>query len=303
MAEAGFRQRLGDRARIFMPIAAMFPDMDIVYRFGGLPEYLENHRALSHSFVGVIASGALLGALAGRIDEERRYVPWIAALTAALTSHQILDFITSFGTMVLYPFSRVRFFFDWVFIIDLFLSGILALFLILSWRNPEKAERRAKWGLAVAAFYIAFCGINHEMALFQLRKAANENQIVYQSIAAIPEAGLPIRWSGIIDAGANYYQVPLLSVRKPSPPFAVFPKTTGSLWESRAKATQLGELFFWFARYPVVHEYDEPHFHIVEFSDLRFYFRLRGASVRNPFVLRVKLDEAGNVVESGFLRS
>src|SRR5262249_26979968 len=163
------------------------------------------------SFVGVIASGVLLGALAGRFDEERRYVPWIAALTTALTSHQLLDFITSFGTMVLYPFSRVRFFFDWVFIIDLFLTGIFALFLILSWRKPENAERRAKWGIAVATCYIAFCAFNHELAMIQLRKAANENQIAYQSIAAIPEAGLPFRWSGIIDAGANYYQVPMIS--------------------------------------------------------------------------------------------
>src|SRR5688572_15681772 len=131
IAEAGFTQHLGSRSRYIMAAAAMFPDIDIVYRFAGLPTYIANHRGLTHSYVGLIASGVLFGALLGRLDEERRYLPWIAALWVGLFSHQLLDFITSYGTVVLFPFSNTRYYFDWVFILDLILTGTLLVTLIL----------------------------------------------------------------------------------------------------------------------------------------------------------------------------
>lgn len=303
IAEAGFRQKLGNRARIVLIGASMFPDIDIVYRIGGLPNYLANHRGLTHSFAGVLTAGVLFGAILGRLDEERRYLPWISACMVALFSHQILDVITSYGTILLYPFSLARFYFDWVFIIDFFLSGILLLFLVLALVNRDAAKRRARWGLIAASIYIAFCAFNHSLAVRQLEASARENQIGYRSIAAVPQIGLPLRWSGIIDAGTHYYQVSFLNFRKPQPPFTVFTKTTGSFWENKARTTELGILFFWFARYPVVHEYDKENMHIVQFSDLRFYIRINKFALRTPFVLEVRMDEAGRIIESDFLRT
>lgn len=303
IAEAGFRQKLGNRARIVLTMAAMFPDIDIVYRIGGLPEYLANHRGLTHSFTGVLASGVLIGAIFGRFDEERRYLPWIAACMVALFSHQILDVITSYGTILLFPFSHARFYFDWVFIIDFFLSGTLLLFLVLALVKKDAAVKRARWGLVCASIYIGFCALNHSLAVHQLEASVRENQIPYKSIDAVPQIGLPFRWSGIIDAGTHYYQVSFLNFKKPQPPFTIFTRTTGSFWENKARATELGVLFFWFARYPVVHESDTEDRHVVQFSDLRFYIRVNKLALRTPFVLEVTMDKAGNVIESDFLRT
>lgn len=303
IAEAGFQQKLGTRARLALTGAAMFPDIDIIYRTQGLPVYLANHRGLTHSFVGIIASGFLLGGLFGRLDEERRYVPWIAACMVALFSHQIMDVITSYGTILLYPFSRARFYFDWVFIIDLFLSGILLVFLVISRRNPEKGQTYARRGIAIASIYIGFCACNHSLALYQLQKSVEQNRIPYRSIAAVPQMGTPFRWSGIIDAGNEFYQTPFLNFRQPQPPFTIFTKTTGSFWENKARNTELGVLFFWFARYPVIHEYNTEQFHIVQFSDLRFYIRVSKFALRTPFVLQVRLDDSGKVLDSDFLRT
>lgn len=303
IAEAGFRQKLGNRARLALTAASMFPDIDIVYRIGGLPTYLSNHRGLTHSFVGVLTSGILFGGILGRLDEERRYLPWISACLVALFSHQILDVITSYGTILLYPFSRTRFYFDWVFIIDVFLSGTLLVSLIYSLRNEEAAQKRARWGLVATSIYIAFCACNHSLAVYQLTKSTEENQIAYRSIDAVPQLGLPFRWSGIIDARTQYYQVSFLNFHRPQPPFTIFTKTTGSLWENKARETELGVLFFWFARYPVINEYDKEHVHIVQFSDLRFYIRVSKFALRTPFVLEVKMDESGKVLQSDFLRT
>ena len=302
IAETGFSRRLGSRATLLLAGVAMFPDLDILYRLEGLPTYIENHRGFSHSFVGLLLSGGLLGAIFGRFDEERRYLPWIAACWVALFSHQILDLITSYGTVVLYPFSNTRYYFDWVFILDLFLTGTLLISLILTRLKRNRAEIRARKGLILAGLYIAFCALNHTLALQRLKSAADENKIPYTRIAAIPQPLLPIRWSGILDAGLHYYQVPFFSFLKPTIPFQAFIKSTGSYFEQKARSSELGLLYFWFARYPVVEEKVRGSVHIIQFSDLRFYIRLHRFPIRKPFVLHFEMDEAGNILESRFTR-
>jgi inner membrane protein len=220
----------------------------------------------------------------------------------ALFSHQILDVITSYGTVVLYPFSNTRYYFDWVFILDLFLSGTLLIALILARLKKGRAKIRAAKGLIVAGAYIAFCALNHTLAVHQLKNAADQNNISYTRVAAIPQPLLPIRWSGILDAGMHYYQVPLFSFLQPKSPFQVFTKSTGSYFEQKARASEMGLLYFWFARYPVVEEKVSGSVHIIEFSDLRFYLRLHRFPIRKPFVLHFELDEAGNIMESRFTR-
>jgi len=300
IAEAGITQRLGWKARPAMVLAAMFPDIDIVYRLRGLTTYLANHRALTHSFAGLIASGILLGSITARIDQQRRYLAWIAALWIALFSHVLLDLITSYGTQILYPFSRERFYYDWVFIVDFFLTGILLLFVIVAYVKPQNSEHRARVGLLLAAGYIAFCAFNHEAALTRLRDAARQNQISYQSLAAIPQPLSPFVWSGIIDSENEYFQTTFLSWRVPQPPFAEFKKTTGSFFEERARQSDYGALYYWFARYPVVNEKTVAREHIIEFSDLRFYIHVRHLPARKPFVLRIIVDDSGKILESGF---
>ena len=302
LAEAGFIQHLGTRSRYILAGAAMFPDIDIIYRFQGLPTYIANHRGMTHSYLGIVISGILIGGVLGRLDEERRYLPWIAASWVALFSHQLLDLITSYGTVVLYPFSNARYYFDWVFILDLILTGTLLITLILARLKPAQAASRAKKGLIFAVCYIAFCALNHSLALYQLKSAAKQNQIPYSTAAAIPQPFLPVRWSGILDAGLHYYQVPFFSFIRPEPPFDVYTKTTGSLYEQKARSSEMGQLYFWFARYPVVQEKAQGKIYIIEFSDLRFFIRLHRFPVRKPFVLHFELDEAGNILESRFTR-
>lgn len=304
LAEAGFQQRLGGRCRLALTAASMFPDIDIIYRIEGLPAYIANHRALTHSFIGILLSGVLLGAIFGRWDEERRYVAWISACWVALFSHQVLDLITSYGTVLLYPFNHTRFYFDWVFIIDFVLSGIVLLFLILSRIRPDAAAKRAKIGLLVAAAYVGFCAANHSLALHQLRNGARDNGISFAAIAAIPQPISPFRWAGILDVGPHYYRVPIRSYRPPeASDFQAFAKAYGSIYEQTARSSEMGVLYFWFARYPVVQEKIQGNAHILEFYDLRFYRApVYRYFLRTPFVLRIKVDEAGNILESSFSR-
>lgn len=306
IAETGFAQHLGTRARWVLTGAAILPDIDILYRLKGISTYLENHRGFTHSFTGILFIGILIGSLFGRLDRERRYLPWISACWVALLSHQLLDLITSYGTIVLYPFSKTRYYFDWIFIIDIFFSLILLTSLLIARQRLEHRRRRATIGIAVACCYVAFCAANHTLALHQLKQSARDHNLTYYSAAAVPQFGLPFWWSGILDTGSHYYQSRFWSFKKPDPPFQVFNKTNGSFFEQKARESEIGILYYWFARYPVVSERVEGKFHIVEFSDLRFYMRVqvrKTLKVRKPFVLRIKMDNAGKIIESRFTRS
>src|SRR5262245_66259621 len=88
--------------------------------------------------------------------------------------------------------------------------------------------------------------------------------------------------------------------------YKVFNKTNVSFFKQKARDSEMGILYYWFARYPIVSERIEGKFHIVEFSDLRFYMRvqvMRTLKFRRPFVLRIKMDNAGKIIESRFTRS
>jgi inner membrane protein len=306
LAETGFAQHLGRRARWLMAGAAMLPDADILYRINGIATYIEEHRGVTHSFAGILILGIAIGVLAGRFDKERRYLSWISASWLALLSHQLMDLITSYGTMVLYPFSKTRYYFDWVFIIDVFFSLILLMTLIVTRRNIDHARRRALIGIVVAAGYVGFCAINHTLALNHLKQSAEEQKIAYSSAAAVPQFGMPFWWSGILANETHYYQSRFWSFRKPEGPFLIFNKTNGSFFEQKARESEMGILFYWFARYPAVSERVEGRFHIVEFTDLRFYMRVQAMKtlkLRKPFVLRIKMDNEGKILESRFIRS
>jgi inner membrane protein len=306
LAETGFTQHLGRRTRWIMAGTAMLPDADILYRVNGIAAWIGEHRGITHSFTGILILGVVVGAVAGRFDRERRYLSWISGCWMALLSHQLMDLITSYGTMVLYPFTKTRYYFDWVFSVDFFFSLILLISLIVAIRNIDHSRRRALVGLAAAVSYVCFCAINHTVALNHLKQSAEEQKIAYSSAAAVPQLGMPFWWSGILANETHYYQARFWSFRKPENPFVIFNKTNGSFFEQKARESEMGVLFYWFARYPAVSERVEGSFHIVEFMDLRFYMRVQAMKtlkLRKPFVLRIKMDNEGEILESRFIRS
>jgi hypothetical protein len=58
------------------------------------------------------------------------------------------------------------------------------------------------------------------------------------------------------------------------------------------------QAYFRFARFPVVRYAERGGINVVEFSDLRFYGRVRRGP--QPFTFRVTFDSAGGVLTSGW---
>ncbi len=177
--------------------AAMFPDADALLSPGSTAFYVTHHRGLSHSFLLIpiwAVALALVAALVPPVaqgDARRRLARLFAISAAGLASHILLDWITSFGTMFLSPWSWARFSLDWVFIVDLYLSGILVASLFWARLPAARGQRAARLGLFAATLYIFFCGLRHRDAMRVAKDLAGPAAARW---AAIPQPLSSSRW-------------------------------------------------------------------------------------------------------------
>ncbi len=143
----------------------MLPDVDVVMgATGPMGDWLY-HRGLTHSLFVEPVAGVLLGTAVWR--GQRRKDPdgagppahWLWLFVLTLLSHPLLDLCTSYGTVLLAPFSDRRFAIDAVAIIDpaysLLLAGALVLGLSIG-VGSRRARAAAGLVLALSTAYLAY---------------------------------------------------------------------------------------------------------------------------------------------------
>src|SRR5689334_16626771 len=122
-------------------LACASPDLDIVITLLGPVAYLENHRGVTHSLILLPLWALLYSWILARVLREPRGWRALYGLTAgSLALHVAGDVITTYGTMILAPFSDWRAQIGTTFIIDLWFSGIIVAGLLAS-----AALRRSRW--------------------------------------------------------------------------------------------------------------------------------------------------------------
>lgn len=133
-------------------LGSMFPDIDIFA--GPLARnplaIMEWHRNITHSAV-ILPIWALLLTLIS--IPLVRWLKWetppfptlFAAFAVGIATHIFLDLVTNFGTMVWSPLRYSRPAWDWIFIIDLTLTGIALVPQLAAWcyREPGQFWRRS----------------------------------------------------------------------------------------------------------------------------------------------------------------
>ncbi len=187
-------------------VGSMFPDIDI---FAGPLAHnplaiMEWHRNITHSAV-LLPIWALLLTIAS-IPLGRRlkwetppFLNLFAIYAVGIATHIFLDLVTSFGTMVWSPLRYSRPAWDWVFIIDLTLTGIALVPQLAAWcyREPGKFWRRSIciWAaLTVGAFggyFLAdISGYGFPIAIVGVVSA------IFAAIIFVPAAqGAGFRWT------------------------------------------------------------------------------------------------------------
>jgi membrane-bound metal-dependent hydrolase YbcI (DUF457 family) len=193
IADLGWRERIGPRAPIIGAIAANLPDADLVLMLGGRDAYTWWHRGITHSVLGwpVLALGAAW--LSRKVTGEGSYRDHLGLWLWGLCSHMLLDWPTSWGTMLFLPLTDTRFSLDWIFIVDPIFWVCLGLVPWLLRRGadagvlPEARRRGARTGLFALAGWVLFCGAMRQQA----GTHAPEGTRVFPAPLA------PVKWTGV----------------------------------------------------------------------------------------------------------
>jgi inner membrane protein len=186
--------------------ACASPDLDIVFRFFGPVVYLENHRGVTHSLILLPLWALLYSWILARVLREPRGWRALYGITAAsLALHVAGDVITTYGTMVLAPFSDWRAQIGTTFIIDPWFSGIIVAGLVAA-----AILRRSRWpaaaGCALLAGYVGFQYLQKEKAVEFGERYAREHGIAGASVNAQPRPVSPFNWSVFVsDAEAHRF--------------------------------------------------------------------------------------------------
>jgi inner membrane protein len=320
IAKTGLSRDTGKWGTIAGVSASIFPDVDLVLSpFLSTESMLKYHRHLTNSAFLVIPFSLLLAGLFVKISGVRRFWTFFLICAVEILAHTFLDLITSYGTMILSPFSDYRFTLDWVFIVDLFLVSTFLFPMIALHMWKRRTQTLARVSVVLAALYISLCAYNHSWALSLAKDYARQKDLAIETVSSLPQPLSPFNWGNYILTEKKIYQgftnligkksksieggnflSHFLSRYQPIPQlqYTQWDRFDNSPWVEKALMLDEVRTFYWFARFPVVRERGIVNGNQrVEFFDLRF----GSIGGRRPFLYVVDFDEEGNVAFQGFL--
>tara|TARA_B100000676_G_scaffold306035_1_gene361439 strand:+ start:2865 stop:3878 length:1014 start_codon:yes stop_codon:yes gene_type:complete len=188
-------------------LAGMAPDLDVFIRSSSDPLlYLEYHRQFTHALVFIPVGGLLCAAvfhlLLGRRSGLSFKQTWLIC-TLGYGTHGLLDAFTSYGTLLLWPFSSDRVALNAVSVIDpLFTVPVLVLLIL-----AVVCRRR---GFAVAA--LLWAGLYLGAGLLQRQAALGMGEALAASrghtllrLDAKPSFGNLLVWKVIYETDDRYF--------------------------------------------------------------------------------------------------
>jgi inner membrane protein len=331
-------------------VCSVLPDMDILFGAGDPLASLQNHRGITHSLLGAVLLGFPIAALAyhrvphalftrwrgaegqvvvgnphGREDASLGFWAFYLASALGIGSHIFFDLVTSYGTMILQPFSDRRFSLDLWFIIDPYVWLILGVPWLLR-RAFGRRAWRAGWEYRVGAMllvgYVGLAAWVQMTALRRLDTWVEAEGLSVVTMGAIPVAFSPLHRKGIVMTPDRVYDIPVRVLRADFGPIAVHPSPfrTDDPFIIRAWATPEGKRYRWFARFPLAMRREEGGRQRVILYDLRFEGRLEdldavGRAIarallrrwpalteRKRQALEVVFDTRGRIERIGFVR-
>ena len=199
-----------DLARIGLigALAGMAPDLDVLIQSSTDPLLqLEYHRQFTHSLV-FVPFGALLCAMAFW-PFVRRHMSfkaiWLTAL-AGYATHGLLDACTTYGTLLLWPFSDARIAWNTISVVDPLFTLPLLGFVIVA--GVKKSQLIGQLGMAWVAFYLSIGIIQEERA-----RTAGEALVAQRGhapalVSAKPSFGNLLLWKQCMNMTVNSGSTP-----------------------------------------------------------------------------------------------
>jgi len=335
IGRAGLRRRTA-WATLAGVLAAEAADIDILWGFAGPVQELKHHRGITHTFLAApVLAAAVTGIIflldrwlqrrrARRVAQLpppeagapplRRPAParwgWIylTALLSAL-SHILLDWTTTYGVRLLFPFDSRWTAGSLVFIVEPVLLAMLGAALILpglgsliggeigARRQPFRGER---WAIAALLGMVLLWGWRFTERA-HARGLLDNAQITSQPVlreTLLPYPVTPFRWHAILET-RDSFQTAEIDTRtgeiETDPNLDLIPKPAVTPATEAARRTPLGQVYVDWGAWAIVRDMgqtpapgiDPPQlppgraWTAVQFSDLRFAYDFLGRG-RSP---------------------
>jgi inner membrane protein len=204
-AQSGARRERLIAAAAVGCLAGLAPDLDLLIRSAHDPLLLlEYHRHFTHSLVFAPLGALLCATLVHRL--VRRQLDFAATYLFSLAgyaSHCLLDACTSYGTLLLWPFSPTRVAWSNIAVVDPLFTVPVVGFVALA-----LARRRARYARVAAVWALAYLGLGllqHERAAAATRVAAAGRGQTPARLVVKPALGSLLLWKTIYEHDGRYY--------------------------------------------------------------------------------------------------
>jgi inner membrane protein len=281
-------------------VSANLPDIDLLLRWVyDYFFYVVAHRGITHSLVFAPVLALLPAVAFYHFSRLKNFsLLWLIALLGIVV-HICFDVITSFGTRIFAPLSSQRYSLDWMFIIDPFFTGMLALTMILQQRLRQKSRIITRGGFVLACLYLLAEILSHNIATANIERAIAERNINAVHFSAIPQPLSIFRWNGLIQTDDGVHQA-FFSILDDSIHLTEYKNSTNNLATEVLMRNEVKD-YFTFARHPWINSWQEGEKSIVELKDFQFAvaplllaaFGQEGTP--QPFCLRYEFTSDGNI--------
>ena len=253
-SQAVFGKQLPRSAALIGFIASMAPDLDLFFGSGTDPvASILYHRQITHSLI-FIPLGALLVSLLCIWMKPFRGAR-LAVLGAAFVGyslHSLLDSCTSYGTLLLWPFSYQRISWDIIAIVDPIFS--LMLLVGVLWAVIARRPRPARVAVCCAALYLGFGIWQSHRAMAAQDELAVARGHVIEHRRVMPLPGSLVSWRAIYIAAGQIHvdgvRVPWWNHPSVKPGGATHLATFNNVPRAMAErdgTRRVFEVFAWFA--------------------------------------------------------
>jgi inner membrane protein len=200
-------------------LAAAFPDSDYMLFWIDPANFLNWHRALTHSLALLPVWAWLLAASLARLRGGHSWKAYYGACVLGLLVHIAGDVITIYGTKLFFPLSDAAWGWGVSFDINPYLGAIIAAGLVASWVKPPRAA--AVVTALVLGVFLLFQVLLQERAATVGREQAGHLGWPEATIHAIPQPLSPFHWNLLLVQDDRYWLAHvdfLARNQRPDPP-------------------------------------------------------------------------------------
>ena len=194
-------------AGVFGFLSGMAADLDVLFQSSNDPlMYLEYHRQFTHSLVFIPIGGLLAGSVLHLLLGRRLNLTFSQSAvfcTLGYATHGVLDAATSYGTLLLWPFSDERIAWNIISVVDpLFTLPIIGLVLAAALKRRSSFARAA---LVWAMLYLTLATVQQQAALKLAHEIAESRGHAPMRIRVKPSFGNILVWKTLYEAQNRFF--------------------------------------------------------------------------------------------------